>query len=121
MTKTFATNANNDLYIGKDGNLVIQTGLLAVRDACSTAAKAQLGEMVLDTTRGIPNFQTVWIGAPNIPQFEAALRSTLEAVADVVRVVSLNSSISNGTLTYTAVILTTYGQTFISGLLNGFT
>jgi hypothetical protein len=121
MTKTFATNANNDLYIGSDGNLVVLTGLQAVRDACSTAAKAQLGEMVLDINRGIPNFQTVWVGAPNIPQFETALRNTLQAVADVVEVVSLTTSITKGTLNYTAVILTTYGQTFISGLLNGFT
>lgn len=121
MTKTFATNANNDLYIGSDGNLVIHTGLLAVRDACSTAAKAQLGEMVLDINRGIPNFQTIWIGAPNIPQFETALRNTLQAVADVVEVISLTININSGVLSYTAVILTTYGQTFISGFLNGFT
>jgi len=119
MTKTFGVNENNDLFIGTDGNLVIRTGLLAVRDACANAAKAQLGEMVLDVNRGIPNFQTVWIGNPNIAQFEAALQKALSAVDGVTRVLGINTRVQNGVLSYTAGILTAYGQTVVTGFLNG--
>lgn len=115
MTKTFSTNSNNDLYIGTDGNLVITTGLLAVRDACAYALKTQLGEMVLNTDQGILNFQAIWRGSPNVSQFEAAIRKTILSVADVVRVISLITSVQNNTISYTVTILTSYGQTAIDG------
>jgi len=119
MTKTFDTNANNDLYIGANGNLVIVEGILAVKDACANAAKTQIGEMVLDINQGIPNFQSIWVGKPNVSQFEAALRSTLLAVDGVLEVQSLIVLIVGDVLNYTANILTEFGKTELSGSLNG--
>ncbi|OYW80363.1 MAG: hypothetical protein B7Z19_03115 [Polynucleobacter sp. 32-46-5] len=115
MTQTFATNANNDIYIGGDGNLAIASGIQGVLQACATASKAQLGEMVLAVKSGIPNFQTVWVGAPNYAVFTAYLRNTLLAVDGVTDVQSLTLNAVNGVLKYTAVIVTKYGTAATSG------
>lgn len=119
MTKTFAVNDNNDLYIGVDGNLVINTGILAIRDACANAVKTELVEMVLQTNQGIPNFQAIFSGSQNLVQYEAALRSAINSVDGVLRVVNLSLSINDGTLNYIAVILTNSGETVLQGFLNG--
>lgn len=119
MTQTFAVNENNDIYIGTDGNLVINSGINAVRDACSNAAKAQKGEMVLNTQAGIPNFQAVWTGNPDIAQFEAALQAALLAVDGVFQILSMVTQQKGNNLVYTVSLLTVYGQTFLTGFLNG--
>jgi len=115
MTQTFTTNANNDIFINDQGNLDISTGLNGVLQACQTAAKAQLGEMIYATTSGVPNFQTLWNGSPNIQQWEAALTNVLESVTGVSNVLSLDVSVNNNAVSYTATILTMYGE----GALNG--
>lgn len=115
MTKTFKTNDANDLYLGPDGNLVVVLDQEAVMQACENAAKSQLGEMMFQTEDGVPNFQTIWVGSPNIAQFEAALRRTLEQVDGVKEVAELSASVANNVLTYTASIITDYG----AGVING--
>lgn len=109
MVKTFATNADNDLYIGADGNLAIATGLDAVMGACASAAKALLGEMVLEVNKGIPYFQSVFNGIPNLAIFQSYLLNALNAVPGVNSVKNLTVSVSNHTLNYTAEIDTIYG------------
>lgn len=115
MTQTLSVNANNDIYLTKEGNISISTGLQAVLQDCKQVARTLLGECVLDTTRGIPYFQAAWIGVPNIQQFIAALRSAFLSVPDVLEVVSLITSQTDNTLTYTAVIRTIYGSGGLSG------
>lgn len=113
--RCFAVDANNDLYIASDGNLAIVTELQGTLQACAHAAKTQLGEMVLATGQGIPNFQVIWVGVPNIPQFEAAVRTAVLGVPGVVEVVSFLAGVENDILTYTAVIRTIYGTGAING------
>lgn len=115
MTRLFATNAQNDIYIDKNGNLAIFQDLLAVLQACEHAAKTLLGEMILATDQGIPYFQSVWNGVPSLQQFEAALRTAFLAVDEVVEVVSLFTLRDDDNLNYTAVIRTTFGGGSISG------
>lgn len=115
MPTTFATDKNNDLYVGVDGNLSIATGLEAVLAVCANAAKSQLGEMIYSVDQGLPNFQTIWKGSPNYPQFEAALRKTLLAVAGVLRIENLVITNTNNILKYRVTIVTTFG----AGALNG--
>jgi len=115
-SQTFAVNASNDLYIDGSGNLAIFYNRDAVLQNCEHVAKAQLGEMVLDTDQGIPYFQTVWNGVPNLPQFQAALRRAFLGVADVVEVVSLIVSQVDDGLGYTAIIRTIYGTGAINGV-----
>ena len=119
MAYTLATSqVTNDLYIDPiTGNLAVFRDLQAVLQACEHAAKTRLGEMILNIDQGIPYFETIWNGHPNLAQFEAALRSAFLAVTNVVEVVSLITSIISSTnvLSYTAVIRTTFGGGVISG------
>lgn len=115
MTQTLGTNSDNDIYVGSNGNLIIDRGQQAVLDACATAAKLQLGEAVLETGLGLPNFQTVWVGAPNIAIFENYLRRALLNVQGVTAVKNLTTSVVNNTLSYTAVIETIFGRAFLNG------
>jgi hypothetical protein len=110
MTQIFATNEDNDIYIGKDGNLAIFRDLPAVLQACEHAAKAILGEMVLAVDQGIPYFETVWNGVPNYQQFSAALRAAFLGIDGVIEVVSLTISQNDDIVNYIAVIRTVYGN-----------
>ena len=110
MTMTFGVNENNDIFINSSGNLDIQTGIEATLQACAQISKAQLGEMIYEAEAGIPNFQVVWVGVPNLSQFEAYLRTALLSVEGVSNILNLTTNISNNVLSYTAVIQTIYGQ-----------
>ncbi|MGJ0509067.1 MAG: hypothetical protein ACR652_18490 [Methylocystis sp.] len=115
MTRVFTVDENNDLVIASDGRLSISVELEAVLQACEHAAKAQLTEMVLAVDEGVPNFQTIWSGSPNVLQFEGYLRRQLLRVVGVLDIASLSVTVSNNVLSYTAVIVTEFGQ----GALNG--
>lgn len=115
MPLTLAVNENNDIYLDANGNLALATGIDAVLILCARAAKAQLGEMVLNTDQGMPNFQTIWNGSPNVAQFEAALRRTLLQVVDVLGVTGIDVALTNNVLRYTATIITAYGEGVING------
>jgi hypothetical protein len=112
--KTLAVDSNNDIYVGNDGNLSVNLDLQATIETCAQAAKAQLGEMVLDMQRGIPNFQTVWNGKPNVAQFEAYLRRTITEVPTVTGITELTIVTEGDILNYSASITTIYG----SGVIN---
>ena len=114
MTQTFTVNANNDIFINVMGNLSITFGLQATLQACAQAAKTRLGEMVLAVTNGMPFFETVWNGVPNLAQYELALRSAILNVPDVTDIISLTFSQAGNTLNYQALIATSYGQGTIS-------
>jgi hypothetical protein len=115
MTLTIAVNANNDMYLTPDGNIAIVYDLEATLQACAQAAKTILGEMIYATNLGIPYFETVFSGVLNIPQFAAALRSAWLAIPDVVEVITLDIAQAANTLTYTATIMTDYGQGVVNG------
>ena len=112
---TFGLNSSNDIYLGTNGNLTVLTGLNAVISACETISRTQLGEMVLSTKKGIPNFQALWVGVPNYPIWKTSLRKALESVANVIEVATLELSLKNNILSYTATIRTIYGNSQITG------
>ena len=115
MTSILAVDANNDIYIARNGRLAIKTGLSAVIQACEHAVKAQLGEMLRAVDKGVPNFDLIWNGRPNTAQYDSELRRAILGVADVVRVVRLDIQNRNGVLSYTATIQTIYGEGVFSG------
>lgn len=108
--KVFASNTNNDIYIGTDGNLATKTDLYAVMQAAQQASQAQLGEMIYAIDQGVPNFQTIWQSSANVAQFEAYLRRTILSVEGVTKITSLNTEVRDGTVFYTAEIETIYGK-----------
>lgn len=121
--QTLSANVNNDLpgvayddiYLNSVGNISLSFDLQAVLEACAQAAQTVLGEIIFNVNQGIPFFQTVWNGVPNIPQYTAALRLAFLNVPNVVEVVSLMTSQLSNELQYTAVIRTVYGSGGISG------
>jgi hypothetical protein len=115
MTQTIATNESNDIYIDLGGRLNLVSGENAVLNACATASKLQLGEAIFQINKGIPNFQAVWVGVPNIPIFEKYLRDTLESVDGVNKVISLTAQSNSGILSYSATIESKYGRVFLNG------
>lgn len=117
MTKIIAVNKNRDIYAGPDGRLAMRSGIDAVLQACEHAAYAQLGEMVLNKDQGIPDFNVIWNGNPNLAQFEASLRTAWLRVDGVVSVVEFSAQNARGVVTYRATIETAYGQGVVSAEL----
>lgn len=114
-TLSLAVNAAQDLFVGPDGALATTTDLAAVMQAAQHAAQTLLGEMIYATDAGIPYFDVVWNGNPNLAQFEAYLRRAILAVEGVTRITDLSVTPAGNTLTYRATIQTVYG----TGTLNG--
>ena len=115
MTQTLSVNAKNDIFLDKAGNLSISYDLQATLQDCQQVAKLQLGEAVLNTNLGVPYFQTIWVGVPNIQQWTSSLRAAFLSVAGVVEVVSLITSQVDDVLQYNAIIRTIYGAGAING------
>ncbi len=115
MSNTIAVNEFNDIYIDGNGNLAMVEGLESVKQSIEHAVKTQLGEEIFQINRGLPNFQTVWNGTPNLLQFEAALYAIIESVSGVIRITSLDSTVdSKNDLFYTAEVMTEYGALFLA-------
>ncbi|MHC5543544.1 hypothetical protein ACYOEI_35420 [Singulisphaera rosea] len=115
MVKTLGTNANHDLDLGPDGNIAMLSGIRAVAAACVTACLTQLGECVLETGVGLPNFQTIWVGTPDYAIWESYLQNTLLDVQGVTSVKSITLSATDNALTFVAEINTIYGSTIVNG------
>jgi hypothetical protein len=113
MTQTALTNAsNNDIYVDANGNLAWATQQAAVKQACENVSRASLGEEVFSINNGIPFFQAVFVGVPNIPVFEAYLRAAILSVPGVIQIESLTTTLNGGTLSYSAVIQNQFGEAF---------
>ncbi len=127
MTQTLSANINgnipntayNDLYLDNEGNISVSYDLQAVLEQCSQAAKTLLAELIFNVNVGIPYQQSIWVGVPNIQQFNAALRKSFLSIPDVIEVISLliiqNDASDINTLNYQAIISTVFGR----GELNG--
>ena len=119
MVSTLALSSpNNDLVLNTSNGLTMLTGTEAVAAACNTACLTQLGECVLATGLGLPNFQALWVGTPDYQIWQSYLENTILNVLGVASVQGILLKQSNGVLSYQAVINTIYGNTTISGALN---
>jgi hypothetical protein len=114
MTRTLASDANNDIILDRLGNVSIVSGLAAVAANCKTAIQAQRGEMIYAANKGMPTLATAW-NRYNPVQFEAAARTILRAVPDVLGVDNFVVSRVGERLVYTATIRTTFGGTVVNG------
>lgn len=119
MTQTLELNSNNDLFLNAAGSLTMLTGIKAVAAACNTAAQTQLGECVLITGQGLPNFQAIWVGVPDYAIWQSYLENTLLNVDGVSTVQSIRLTQTDGVLNYVAEINSVYGPVTIQGFVNG--
>ena len=115
MVQTFGTNSSGDIYLNAAGNLALLSGEPAVSAACVTASLMQLGEAIYQTNLGLPTFQTVFSGVPNVAIYESYLRQTLMAVPGVVSVTSITAKVENNVFSYVATIESVFGRLFLNG------
>lgn len=115
MVQTLTLNSNNDLALDSSGNLTMLSGLAAIVAACDTATQTQLGECVLETGIGLPNFSTIWVGTPDYALWQSYLQNTLLAVPGVTQVKSIDLTAINNILKYVAQIETIFGPQTIKG------
>lgn len=113
--QTLQTNSVNDLFINTSNSLTMLTGAAAVAAACKSACLGQLGEMVLETGKGLPNFQTIWIGTPDYAIWQSYLENTIMNVPDVTSVKSIKITAGNNKLNFVAEINTVYGPSIVNG------
>lgn len=111
--------AYNDIYLDSSNNIAMAYDQEALLQQCAEASKTLLGELIFNTNIGIPYQEAVWVGVPNLQQFQASLRAAFLSIEGVTEVVGLEvlqgGSNPNDTLAYTAIIKTIYG----TGVLNG--
>lgn len=117
MPTMFAVDENDDLYLDAAGNIAIVTGLEAIKQWAEHKTKTQLGELVLAVQQGVPNQQTVWDGNPNVPQFEAAVRSILLQIPDITDVINFETRQEGKIFKYTTTLVTPLGNVAIHGNL----
>lgn len=115
MTLSLAVNSRNDLTVGADGKLSMSKDLPAIMQAAQHAAQTLLGEMIYAADQGMPQFEVVWSGAPNVAQFEAYLRRTLLAVDGVQQIAQLTTTVNANALSYRVVIQTVFGTAVLNG------
>lgn len=113
--RIFAVDDNNDLYLGANGRLALHGDLDAFGQACKHAMQALLGEMVFAGDRGLPYAQLVWVGNPQLRQFEEAARSLLLSIPGALAVTEFACEISGDALVYRAVISSIYGPAALAG------
>lgn len=113
--KSLASNQKNDLVIGADGRLSIVTGAAAVEVVARSHMQTRRGEMIHAMQQGIPFDLVVFGASPNIAQFEAYARRRLMSITGVIEVVQFEATLVGDELTYTATLLTEYGETTVNG------
>lgn len=112
----FLTDANNDLYIDGTNGLAMGSDLTALVQAVQNTVNTLKGEIQLDTTLGVPYFETVFNQqSPDISVWESYMIEEVEKLDGVERVNSITTRVANNTLTYEMNILTIYGGATVSG------
>jgi hypothetical protein len=115
--KTFAVDENNDIFLDKNGNLAIDFNAEAVSSVCGQVVKTTLGELVYNTSAGIPYFETIWNGNPRAQQFQAAIRTAILQVPNVIQTQDFTYNQVNDVFNYSVNIVTTFGGSVVNGQL----
>jgi hypothetical protein len=116
--RILAVDGNNDIFTDSSGRLAVNTDLAACMQTCEHVMQSILGEMMFHQDQGLPYFETVWNGSPNLRIFDSAARKALLGVRGVLAVTSFSSAIEENALQYHAEIRTEYGAGVVNGGLN---
>ena len=81
---------NGDLEIGPDGDLIIVTGIDAIRQHLRIRLQFFRGEWFLDTRLGIPYFEEVLIKAPDLNVVQSLLREAIRETPGVISITSFD-------------------------------
>ena len=108
-------NENNDIYIDSNGNLALCKDIEAVKNSVLCSCRTNYGEIVLDTRKGIPYFETIFTAHPDIELWKSYMKQTILSVPKVLGIVAFKHIIEKQILKYTVVISTEYGTEEING------
>ena len=106
--RTLKTNGNNDIYIEKR-DLAIAEGKEAIGYVAKNRVCTLQGEHQYDLSEGIPYFDVLFGGRPDIDLFRFYLQKELLKVENVHAIKSLETNIESDVLSYTAELQTTEG------------
>ena len=115
MNKVFAEDENNDIYLGSDNKLVVNTDLFAILQSAQAAVEIQKGEALYSQNTGVPTVSVVWGGTPNLQQFEFFVRKQILNVTGVIDINNFTVNTDTDVLQYQATIKTIYGIGDING------
>ena len=107
--RVFAENENNDIYLGSDNKLAVNSDLSAVLQSCKAAVEIQKGEALYSQENGMPNDSVIWSGTPNLQQFEFFARKQISNVTGVTDIENFIVTTVDNVLQYQATIKTIYG------------
>lgn len=112
---TIAINENNDIYLNSSNNLMTKTDINALADILTTKSQTNLGELLYDTTKGIDFLGTIF-NSPSEPAFfQSELIQQLEDTENVQSVYSFTSNTQDNVYSYTAEIISDYGNITLNG------
>lgn len=106
------SDTTNDLIL-TDGDLTLIMDSDQIRQAVKQALQTFLGEWFLNTTQGIPYYQTVFTQNPNLDIVQATLTNAILSVPGIVQLTSFDFTFDNGLrkLNITFEAKSTNGQT----------
>lgn len=114
---SFERDANNDLTLNSRNDISMVSGLNACLQSCESAVSTILGEKIYNQNEGIPAFEIIWNGTPNLVQARLAIISTIEKVDNVLEVSNFDFIATDNEFKYTATIKTTFGLGNINNVI----
>jgi hypothetical protein len=113
---TLARDTNNDIQV-KDGKFIIVSGLNCYYDILHSAVLTIYQEMVLNSERGIPYFDTVFKSPTKILFWKDRMMKVITSFSFVQSITAFDYSVDyeNKLLTYTLKVRTKDGTVTIEG------
>lgn len=112
---TIARDANCDLFLDSDGNIALVSGKNAYAQIVNAKMRTTIGEMMLNTSGGLPYFQTVFADSDLIPIWQAEVTDMIKSLPFVKSIVSFNCGVEGNVLKYELKIETDEGNIEING------
>ncbi|MDR0675640.1 MAG: hypothetical protein LBF97_01180 [Elusimicrobiota bacterium] len=109
------TDANNDIYLNSKKSIAIGEDKQALSQIIKNSILTLLGEIELDTTKGIPYFDSLFLGIPDLDLFESYLRNTIKNIDGVIAITNYIYEIKDNIFRYKIYIQTIYGDIEING------
>ena len=113
--KTIARNSKNDIYLSA-GQLAIVSGKEAQAQIIDAIVKTQKGELIYNTERGIPYFESVFDSRKKIGIWASAVSKAISDCDFVSSIKSFTYAVdTNNILSYNIEVVTSLGTVVING------
>lgn len=115
--KTFARTADtHDIFLDTSGQIAMAESKVAHAQIIEAAILTREGELQLDTEKGIPYFDTVFLSPTLVDEWANAVSRRVSQIPFVTSIKSFDYELSGDTLTYTLEVETEEGDVTVSQL-----